>query len=932
MSKNKKTAITFAFFLILIAAFFWPNRFGSNKATAQESAAYVSIHEDTVWTKDTPDLVFGKPVRIENDATLTIEKGTKILFEKNYDGEDPSGIFVSNGNLVANGTGEDPIIFTSNEEDSGFVIDFSSVSEKLSFLRFVEISKGGYVETSPPACFRDKVINFFVNSAYAYDFFEYSAVMMRGGKVHIENSVFKDNANFDIAIYYDPVYDEDGNIISIFPELEVVNSNFAGDKAVNSHIDLGSYQNVYLKNNWYDSELGPTWNHSRTEKGSEIRGNLYLDSLRTNDMIADPVVIIPGIMGSATQYAGGIGQMKLDPIFHTYDNLVLSFKKNGYVENINLFYFPYEWRNKNSLTADDLKIKIQDVKNKTKISKVDLAAHSMGGLIARNYIENPNGYQNDVDQMVTLGTPHKGSPEVYLRWEAGEGFFTYDEKIAKKIFQLEAYHAGYDDLGEYIREEVKSVGELLPDYDYLQKVSDGEMKEYPNGYPQNGFLDDLNNESNLSNLSKVDFFNIIGNAGNSEKTIKKFRVIDSSKVGQWEHGMPENFYDLSTDRGIEYGRGDETVPLFSASGISSDKSVELNSNHGDLPTKAQCEVIKELSGKTDCQYANEFDRVKNVMTFGVFSPIDIQVVAPDGKWAGKNILGKDQSDMISDAYYSGHEGENEFLTIPIGGSSDNGEYKIITEGTGNGGNYKIEIANISEDENTGQAKEAAIEISGVAVSGEQEEKTVELEGDELTSPDARDEISPEITIISPENEKNYLNNQKVNIDYSVTDNKTGADKIVVEKYFDENVIVDESIDLALQKIGRHKIKIIALDEAENRSEKEAIFSSYADVDSIISNVRYYFDLGLIKKNSDKKTLIAQLNILDRHFDMLDKISSNDKINARTRAILVRIIKNTINLHIDLLEDQLQRKNRFRSVDQKAKLLLIENLNSIKIEV
>lgn len=44
----------------------------------------------------------------------------------------------------------------------------------------------------------------------------------------------------------------------------------------------------------------------------------------------------------------------------------------------------------------------------TKQSQVIIIAHSMGGVIAREYIEDTSLYQNDVCALITLGSPHRG--------------------------------------------------------------------------------------------------------------------------------------------------------------------------------------------------------------------------------------------------------------------------------------------------------------------------------------------------------------------------------------------------------------------------------------------------------------------------------------------------------------------------------------------
>ena len=74
--------------------------------------------------------------------------------------------------------------------------------------------------------------------------------------------------------------------------------------------------------------------------------------------------------------------------------------------------------------AKNLAKEIEAIKKKEKISNVDIVAHSMGGLVARSYIEaedlknglsdkyNYEGleYKNDVGKLIMLGTPNHGVP------------------------------------------------------------------------------------------------------------------------------------------------------------------------------------------------------------------------------------------------------------------------------------------------------------------------------------------------------------------------------------------------------------------------------------------------------------------------------------------------------------------------------------------
>ena len=75
---------------------------------------------------------------------------------------------------------------------------------------------------------------------------------------------------------------------------------------------------------------------------------------------------------------------------------------------------------------------------------MDVVAHSMGGLLAREYIES-DYYDDDVDQLITVGTPHLGAPKDYVTWEAGE-FLGLFAPVQKRIFALEALENGYLDI------------------------------------------------------------------------------------------------------------------------------------------------------------------------------------------------------------------------------------------------------------------------------------------------------------------------------------------------------------------------------------------------------------------------------------------------------------------------------------------------------
>jgi pimeloyl-ACP methyl ester carboxylesterase len=80
----------------------------------------------------------------------------------------------------------------------------------------------------------------------------------------------------------------------------------------------------------------------------------------------------------------------------------------------NLFEFPYDWRRDNRVAARQLQrfiekhLQLWREYSGANDAKVILLAHSMGGLVARYYLEVLEGWQ-DCRALITFGTPYRGS-------------------------------------------------------------------------------------------------------------------------------------------------------------------------------------------------------------------------------------------------------------------------------------------------------------------------------------------------------------------------------------------------------------------------------------------------------------------------------------------------------------------------------------------
>lgn len=93
-----------------------------------------------------------------------------------------------------------------------------------------------------------------------------------------------------------------------------------------------------------------------------------------------------------------------------YSYYIKRLEGNGYVVYISNYNHKQTEGTHDSIEnyAKTLAMEIQAIKLHDRVSKVDIVAHSMGGLVSRTYIENDTQYGGDVNKLIMLGTPNKG--------------------------------------------------------------------------------------------------------------------------------------------------------------------------------------------------------------------------------------------------------------------------------------------------------------------------------------------------------------------------------------------------------------------------------------------------------------------------------------------------------------------------------------------
>ena len=107
--------------------------------------------------------------------------------------------------------------------------------------------------------------------------------------------------------------------------------------------------------------------------------------------------------------------IKADGYGHTVSRLRDYFETEEDPSGGNFHEFPYDWRRDNRYSAKRLKSFVTTRlaawrKQAGPDAKIVFIAHSMGGLVARYYLEVLEGWR-DCKALITLGTPFRGSPQ-----------------------------------------------------------------------------------------------------------------------------------------------------------------------------------------------------------------------------------------------------------------------------------------------------------------------------------------------------------------------------------------------------------------------------------------------------------------------------------------------------------------------------------------
>ena len=206
------------------------------------------------------------------------------------------------------------------------------------------------------------------------------------------------------------------------------------------------------------SEVWPDVGKMLVSPSDDFLDALALDA-SGND--ARSTIRVAGILAAAKLTAGAATLYSND----FYGNFMNALKAEGYVDNQNLFTAPYDWRMDIVRSAAMVGAKIAQAVAASPTGKVNIVAHSMGGLALKRFLAGFSSSASFLDKVVLVGVPQLGAPYAFKALNYGDDLDIpiVNQSEVKKIMQ-----------------NMPAIYELLPSRRYLG-VAGGYLQDFRDG-------------------------------------------------------------------------------------------------------------------------------------------------------------------------------------------------------------------------------------------------------------------------------------------------------------------------------------------------------------------------------------------------------------------------------------------------------------------
>lgn len=348
-----------------------------------------------------------------------------------------------------------------------------------------------------------------------------------------------------------------------------------------------------------------------------------------------------------------------------------------------VYFFSYDWRKSNKDNGSELYNFIKGLD----CAKVDIIAHSMGGLVTSSCMVKmkKSDKMNLIDKIITCGTPYEGAPAMIYKT------ITH-HVLDKETNNLAVWIIG--GMTQSVKASYASCAELAPTERYVSKIPMRKDSILPfgigdydlsyNDYVKNcrtifddydsavSFHQSILNDKGYNLLAGLDntYFVVGSLTGANNKTIKSVTL---------------NYNTTFSIDELAYGSGDTTVPIESATILQQIKSLNKNRyligsfDHGETVTSADALgfIVDKLNNK-DTEYGDISKEGKKYCVIKIACPVEVKIE--------KN--GEKLSSSADDLSTRTSFGRMDFVESDDGGKmicvDDNKDYLIKMNGTEEG--------------------------------------------------------------------------------------------------------------------------------------------------------------------------------------------------------------------------------------------------------
>jgi pimeloyl-ACP methyl ester carboxylesterase len=287
-----------------------------------------------------------------------------------------------------------------------------------------------------------------------------------------------------------------------------------------------------------------------------------------------------------------------------YEYMIADLEREGYIPGKTLFGMSYDWRFDISDHHALLEKTIAQALKQSGSNKVNIVAHSMGGLLVKDYLLAKKDAKNTINSVITIGTPYLGAAKASKALIMGDNFgipVLHPEtgytiaKHAPSVYQL-APSAAYNTIMQ------KKMGRPVYLYiDHLGGLHPKDLKDLTDLYPYQPLVELAEDTHNLLDnkyASGVKQYHIVGD-----------NVPTITGMNRWQ------IYDGKYPNHIDFllSSGDGTVPRFSAENPGS-KNAKLfyavkTESHANMVKEAP--VIKQVIALLNGDEKAKIDGISN---------------------------------------------------------------------------------------------------------------------------------------------------------------------------------------------------------------------------------------------------------------------------------------------------------------------------------